>query len=127
MVEKKETKLPLDVELLQVGDYLFGRIRNQDDALRNMGINFEHEGVKILSGGGSAPQLFKESCKCTTLYLRGTNHSLDYTTIMAKYGNEKEATKWANKLVAAIGEFNKDPMNVPTPPTEPLRCKRILG
>ncbi len=130
MVEKKETvsALPLDVELLQVGDYLFGRIKNQHDTLRNVGINFEHEGIRILSGGsGGAPQLYKDNCKCTTFYIRGTNKAYDHTTFMVKYANEKEADKWAKKLVAAIEEFNKDPLNTPVVPTEPLRCKRILG
>ncbi len=125
---EKKTKLPLDVELLQVGDYLFGRIKDQDEALRLFGVAFEHDGIKIIGGGSNgAPQLYKESCKCTTLYIRGTAKSADYTTFMAKYASEKEASKWADKLVAAINEFNKDPSHVQTKPTEPLKCKRIMG
>lgn len=124
----KKIKLPLDVELLQVGDYLFGRINDQDEALRMFGTVFEHDGIKIVGGGSNgAPQLYKESCKCTTLYMRGTLKAQDYITFMAKYSSEKEASKWADKLVAAITEFNKDPSIVQTKPTEPLRCKRILG
>jgi hypothetical protein len=121
----KEDVKPLDIELLQVGEYLFGRIKNQNDDLR-IGVNFEFEGIKIFSDGGG-PQLYKENCKCTTLYLRGNNKVLDHGTFMAKYNNEKEASKWADKLVKAIDAFNKDPITKVDIPPEPLKCKRIMG
>lgn len=122
---KEESKDPLTVELLQVGEFLFGRIKDQDDTLRMGSLQFEHEGVRILSAG--TPQLYLDNCKLLTLYIRGSDRRNDHMTFMYKFKSEKDAIKWGSKLKNAIEVFNKDPMMKPEIPTEPLRCKRIMG
>ncbi len=121
----KEEKNVLEIELLQVGEILFGRVKNQDESLRS-GVNYENDNVTITSSG-AVPQISIDGCRKLYLYIRGYDKKGDYRTFLWQCKTEKEATKWAEKIKVAVGEFNKDPTNKPVPPTEPLKCKRIMG
>jgi len=125
MADKVDKKEPLTVELLQVGDFLFGRIKDQDESLRTTTVTFEHDKVTIMNG--SQPQIYMDGCKKLFLYIRGNDRRSDHMTFMYRFKNEKEAAKWGLALKEAIEAFNKDPGLINEPPTETLRCKRILN
>lgn len=120
-----DKKAILVIELLQVAEILFGRIKEQDENLRK-GMNYEHEnGVVIYSG--SFPELQGDSCgRGTTLAIRGSDRKQDFRTFLYRFKDEKTATKVAEKIKKAVEDFNIDPYNVPVAPTEALKCKKIM-
>lgn len=124
---KKEdaSKPALEVELMVVGDVIFGRIASQDESLRSLSTYFEHEKVKICSA--NEPHLgYDTSCRTLTLYIRGIHKDKDYKTFFYQTKSDKLALNLAEKLKSAIEEFNKDSTNKTSAPTEPLKCKRIM-
>jgi len=120
------TKKLLDIELIQVGDYVFGRVKEQDESLRSGTFAYDSGCIRI-AGGNPYPALYRDSNTKTSLYLRGTDKRNDHTTFMTKYTNEKEATKYADLIAEAVQKLNTDPSVLNEAPTTPLKCRRVMG
>lgn len=123
MVEKeqKEEKV-LEIELLQVAEILFGRVKEQSESLRTQSLNHKLADGKINITSYVEPQL-----SGNMMYIRGSDKSRDYQTFFYRYKSEKEASKTAELIKQAVEEINNDPpFQRPKTPPEPLKCKKIM-